>query len=107
MPAAKAPSVVDVVIVGAGFAGMYMLHRLRGLGMSARIFVAASAGIAIPVPGAADPAARLEYARRHAETTQPMQHVHAGETGTDDDDIDNARRFGSRHGAWFRVVTHR
>ena len=25
----------DAVIVGAGFGGMYMLHRLRGLGMSA------------------------------------------------------------------------
>src|ERR1700679_354435 len=25
----------DAVVVGAGFAGMYMLHRLRGLGMSA------------------------------------------------------------------------
>jgi cation diffusion facilitator CzcD-associated flavoprotein CzcO len=25
----------DVIIVGAGFAGMYMLHRMRGLGMSA------------------------------------------------------------------------
>ena len=23
----------DVVVVGAGFAGMYMLHRLRGLGI--------------------------------------------------------------------------
>jgi len=32
----------DVVIVGAGFAGMYMLHRLRGLGMSARVFEAGS-----------------------------------------------------------------
>jgi cyclohexanone monooxygenase len=31
----------DAVIVGAGFAGMYMLHRLRGLGMSARVFEAA------------------------------------------------------------------
>ncbi|HUG14578.1 MAG TPA: NAD(P)/FAD-dependent oxidoreductase [Thermomicrobiales bacterium] len=29
---------VDVVIVGAGFAGLYMLHRLRGLGMTARVF---------------------------------------------------------------------
>src|SRR5258707_7013011 len=28
----------DVVVVGACFAGMYMLHRLRGLGMSARVF---------------------------------------------------------------------
>jgi cation diffusion facilitator CzcD-associated flavoprotein CzcO len=32
----------DVVIVGAGFAGMYMLHRLRGLGFSARVFEAGS-----------------------------------------------------------------
>ncbi|MBT3427706.1 MAG: NAD(P)/FAD-dependent oxidoreductase [Gammaproteobacteria bacterium] len=28
----------DVVIVGAGFAGLYMLHRLRGLGLTARIY---------------------------------------------------------------------
>jgi cation diffusion facilitator CzcD-associated flavoprotein CzcO len=28
----------DVVVVGAGFAGMYMLYRLRGLGMSARVY---------------------------------------------------------------------
>src|SRR5262245_2628565 len=35
--AAKTES-YDVVVVGAGFAGMYMLHRLRGLNMSARVF---------------------------------------------------------------------
>ncbi|MEY2590550.1 MAG: hypothetical protein QOJ67_2534 [Acidimicrobiaceae bacterium] len=29
---------VDVVVVGAGFAGMYMLHRVRGLGLSATVF---------------------------------------------------------------------
>jgi cyclohexanone monooxygenase len=34
--------VLDVVVVGAGFAGMYMLHRLRGLGMSAIVFEAGS-----------------------------------------------------------------
>ena len=28
----------DVVVVGAGFAGMYMLHKLRGLGLSARVY---------------------------------------------------------------------
>jgi cyclohexanone monooxygenase len=30
----------DAVIVGAGFAGLYMLYRLRGLGLSARIYEA-------------------------------------------------------------------
>ena len=30
----------DAVIVGAGFAGMYMLHRLRGKGFSARVLEA-------------------------------------------------------------------
>ena len=29
---------LDAIVVGAGFAGMYMLHRLRGLGLSARVF---------------------------------------------------------------------
>src|SRR3978361_1557583 len=28
----------DGGVVGAGFAGMYMLHRLRGLGLSARVY---------------------------------------------------------------------
>jgi len=31
---------VDAVIVGAGFAGLYMLHRLRGLGLSVHVFEA-------------------------------------------------------------------
>ncbi len=30
----------DVVVVGAGFAGLYMLHRLRSLGFSARVYEA-------------------------------------------------------------------
>jgi cyclohexanone monooxygenase len=28
----------DAIIVGAGFAGLYMLHRLRGLGLSVRVY---------------------------------------------------------------------
>jgi cyclohexanone monooxygenase len=28
----------DVVVVGAGFAGMYMLHKLRGQGLSAQVY---------------------------------------------------------------------
>jgi cyclohexanone monooxygenase len=31
---------LDVVVVGAGFAGMYMLHRLRALGFSVRVLEA-------------------------------------------------------------------
>ena len=30
----------DVVVVGAGFGGLYMLHRLREMGLSARVFEA-------------------------------------------------------------------
>jgi cyclohexanone monooxygenase len=30
----------DAIVVGAGFAGLYMLHRLRGLGFSARVYEA-------------------------------------------------------------------
>jgi cyclohexanone monooxygenase len=33
---------VDVVVVGAGFAGMYMLQRLRGLGFTAKAYEAAA-----------------------------------------------------------------
>ena len=36
------PRDFDAVIVGAGFAGLYMLHRLRGMGLSARVLEAGS-----------------------------------------------------------------
>jgi cyclohexanone monooxygenase len=39
---APVPHQIDVVIAGAGFGGMYMLHRLRGLGLSAIVFDIAS-----------------------------------------------------------------
>jgi cyclohexanone monooxygenase len=41
-PKPKHSGVFDAVIVGAGFAGMYMLHRLRGMGFSVRVFEAGS-----------------------------------------------------------------
>jgi cyclohexanone monooxygenase len=41
-PASAVPDVYDAVVVGAGFAGMYMLHRLRALGLSAVAFEQAS-----------------------------------------------------------------
>ncbi len=37
---AEVGTVFDAIVVGAGFAGMYMLHRLRGLGFSARVYEA-------------------------------------------------------------------
>ncbi|MCP5152546.1 MAG: NAD(P)/FAD-dependent oxidoreductase [Ectothiorhodospiraceae bacterium] len=33
-----APEIVDAVVVGAGFSGLYLLHRLRGLGFTTRVF---------------------------------------------------------------------
>lgn len=39
---ANQPDYVDAVVVGAGFAGLYMLHRLRGLGLSVLCFEAGS-----------------------------------------------------------------
>jgi cyclohexanone monooxygenase len=34
----KASTPVDAVIVGAGFSGLYLLHRFRELGISTRVF---------------------------------------------------------------------
>ena len=33
---------LDVVIVGAGFSGLYMMHKMRGLGFSAHVYEAGS-----------------------------------------------------------------
>ena len=38
----QSESNLELIIVGAGFAGMYMLHRARGLGLAARVFEAGS-----------------------------------------------------------------
>ena len=40
--APSGPSTVDAVIVGAGFSGLYLLHRFRALGLTTRVFEAAS-----------------------------------------------------------------
>jgi len=40
-PATSEPEFFDAVIVGAGFAGLYMLHTLRGKGMRVRVIEAA------------------------------------------------------------------
>src|SRR5690606_13396889 len=38
LPARAPREQLDAVIIGAGFAGMYMLHRLRRLGLSVRVY---------------------------------------------------------------------
>ncbi len=42
MSRSQAAQELDAVVVGAGFAGMYMLHRLRGQGLRVRVLDAAS-----------------------------------------------------------------
>ncbi|HEU5377995.1 MAG TPA: NAD(P)-binding protein [Ktedonobacteraceae bacterium] len=36
----KHSNAVDAVVIGAGFSGLYMLYRLRELGLSARVYEA-------------------------------------------------------------------
>ncbi len=38
----QTPEHFDVTIIGAGFAGLHMLHRVRAMGLSARVFEAAA-----------------------------------------------------------------
>jgi hypothetical protein len=52
--------------------------------------VAAGAGVAIPIPGAADAAAGFKDPRGEAEATQAVEHVQAGEPSPDDDSVDVA-----------------
>ena len=64
----------DVLIVGAGFAGLYMLHRARGLGLSARV-VEAGGGIGGTwywnrYPGARCDVESLQYSYQFSEELQ-------------------------------------
>ena len=64
----------DAVIVGAGFAGMYMLHRLRGMGLSVRVFEA-GAGVGVTwywnrYPGARCDVESMQYSYQFSEELQ-------------------------------------
>ncbi|MGI9591171.1 MAG: flavin-containing monooxygenase [Myxococcota bacterium] len=64
----------DAVVVGAGFAGLYMLHRLRGLGLSVRVFERGS-GVGGTwfwnrYPGARCDIESLEYSYQFSEELQ-------------------------------------
>src|ERR1700760_3229478 len=65
---------LDVVIVGAGFGGMYMLHRVRELGLSAVVFEVAS-GVGGTwywnrYPGARCDVESMQYSYSFSETLQ-------------------------------------
>ena len=65
---------VDAVVVGAGFAGLYMLHRLRGLGLTTRVYEA-GAGIGGTwywnrYPGARCDVESLDYSYSFSEALQ-------------------------------------
>ena len=59
----------------------------EGIGILHALDVAACAGIAVPVPGAADAPALLVDAHRKALPAQPVQHVHAAKARADHDDV--------------------
>jgi hypothetical protein len=57
------------------------------IGILHALDVAARAGIAVPVPGAADIAALLIDPDRQSQSAQFVQHVHSGKAGADHDDV--------------------
>jgi cyclohexanone monooxygenase len=64
----------DVVVVGAGFAGLYLVHRLRGMGLSVRVFEAGS-GVGGTwfwnrYPGARCDIESMEYSYQFSEELQ-------------------------------------
>ena len=69
-----AVSEVDAVIVGAGFGGLYMLHRLRGLGFSA-VVLEAGGGVGWTwywnrYPGARCDVESIQYSYQFSEELQ-------------------------------------
>src|ERR1700710_1326912 len=66
--------VVDVIVIGAGFSGLYMLHRLRQLGVRARVLEVAE-GVGGPwlvnrYPGARCDIESIEYSYSFSEEIQ-------------------------------------
>ena len=95
---AKVETVGDVVGVGEDFGLRRVFLRPVPLlveffrereGVLHALDVAARARIAVPVPGAADATARFIDPRRETKSAQAVQHVHAGESGADDNGVEN------------------
>src|SRR5690349_16672511 len=66
----------------------------KGIGVGIAFGIKPGAGIAVPVPGAADAAAGLEYPRPHPQLAQPVELIQAGNAGADDYGIKIQGRLG-------------
>jgi cyclohexanone monooxygenase len=117
------PNHIDVVIIGAGFGGMYMLHRVRGLGLSAIVFDVAS-GVGGTwywnrYPGARCDVESMQYSYSFSKELQQeweWSEIFAGQPEilryanfvADQLDLRRDMRFETRvTGAVFHEVTHR
>ena len=76
------------------------IHVLgEGEAIGVALGIAARAGIAVPVPGAANPVAGLDHPSLHAElVAQQVELVHAGKTGADDQGVETLAVGCSCHG---------
>src|SRR5262245_35287067 len=70
----------------------------EGIAIAIAFGIEARAGIAIPVPGAADIGAGLEHTDAQAELAQPVELVHARQAGANDDGVVVERRIWRRGG---------
>ncbi len=78
MAKSSQPGVLDILIVGAGFAGLYMLHKARSRGLNARVIEAAS-GVGGTwfhncYPGARVDIQSMEYSFAFSEELQQEWH---------------------------------
>ena len=71
------------------------------------LHIAARAGVAVPVPGPAQIRARLEDLHRKAQLAQPVQLVHPGDAGADDDRVEGANPCRAVACLGYGTVEHR
>ena len=94
-PGSSAPDQFDVLIVGAGFAGLYQLHRLRALGFSVRV-VEAGSGVGGTWYWNRYPGARCDV-REHGVLVRVLTRSSQQELGVDRDVSPRSRRILERY----------
>ena len=88
------------IALGLGLAGEVLLpvpffqqFLRKGVAVSPALGIEAGAGIAVPVPGAADAGAGFEHPHLEAEFAQLVELVEAGNAGADDDRVEIRARI--------------